>query len=349
MVLAILVLGLPEAATAKRRCATASSAPSSSAPSRRCSRSISQARLGKAGRRGLPALSGCTNTSAAATARRRGASRPSRGPCSACTPFWATVVKVELTDIVFAIDSILVAVAMSSKTLGRADRRHSRHRHDAARDRTAALARRAVSAARGRRVRDHRLGRHQAADRVPAQGRLHRPRDSAVGVARPHRRDLRRRISLRAPAGAAHGRLAGPFGRPPRRPSGIFGIPCSMRFSARWCSDSRGQINPSDLQATVCRSARNAWPTGALTCACGRPPPNAVKMVLAGTGAGDSTRSGARRLLQRLRGGRARRPTTSFALNGGTRGLSRSRIPLSAGRTARSVAHHRSVALPLDR
>ena len=32
------------------------------------------------------------------------------------TPFWTTVVKVELTDIVFAIDSILVAVAMSQKT-----------------------------------------------------------------------------------------------------------------------------------------------------------------------------------------------------------------------------------------
>jgi YkoY family integral membrane protein len=31
------------------------------------------------------------------------------------TPFWSTVVKVELTDIVFAMDSILVAVAMSSK------------------------------------------------------------------------------------------------------------------------------------------------------------------------------------------------------------------------------------------
>jgi len=31
------------------------------------------------------------------------------------TAFWATVVKVELTDIVFAIDSILLAVAMSSK------------------------------------------------------------------------------------------------------------------------------------------------------------------------------------------------------------------------------------------
>ena len=32
------------------------------------------------------------------------------------SPFWATVVKVELTDLVFAIDSILVAVAMSPKT-----------------------------------------------------------------------------------------------------------------------------------------------------------------------------------------------------------------------------------------
>ena len=31
------------------------------------------------------------------------------------SPFWATVLKVELTDIVFAIDSILVAVAMSPK------------------------------------------------------------------------------------------------------------------------------------------------------------------------------------------------------------------------------------------
>src|SRR3989449_6256021 len=31
------------------------------------------------------------------------------------TAFWSTVVKVELTDIVFAIDSILVAVAMSPK------------------------------------------------------------------------------------------------------------------------------------------------------------------------------------------------------------------------------------------
>jgi YkoY family integral membrane protein len=32
------------------------------------------------------------------------------------TPFWATVVKVELSDIIFAVDSIVVAVAMSNKT-----------------------------------------------------------------------------------------------------------------------------------------------------------------------------------------------------------------------------------------
>src|SRR5437762_9567921 len=36
-------------------------------------------------------------------------------PWLGLTAFWATVVKVELTDIVFAIDSILVAVAMSPK------------------------------------------------------------------------------------------------------------------------------------------------------------------------------------------------------------------------------------------
>ena len=47
-----------------------------------------------------------------AEARRR--PRPAR-PWLGLTAFWATVVKVELTDIVFAIDSILVAVAMSNE------------------------------------------------------------------------------------------------------------------------------------------------------------------------------------------------------------------------------------------
>ena len=40
---------------------------------------------------------------------------PKARPWLGMTAFWATVVKVELTDIVFAIDSILVAVAMSPK------------------------------------------------------------------------------------------------------------------------------------------------------------------------------------------------------------------------------------------
>ena len=40
---------------------------------------------------------------------------PPAAPWLGMTAFWATVVKVELTDIVFAIDSILVAVAMSPK------------------------------------------------------------------------------------------------------------------------------------------------------------------------------------------------------------------------------------------
>jgi YkoY family integral membrane protein len=40
---------------------------------------------------------------------------PPARPAFGLSAFWATVVKVELTDIVFAIDSILVGVAMSPK------------------------------------------------------------------------------------------------------------------------------------------------------------------------------------------------------------------------------------------
>jgi len=47
------------------------------------------------------------------TEQRR--SVPPAQPWLGLSAFWATVVKVELTDIVFAIDSILVAVAMSPK------------------------------------------------------------------------------------------------------------------------------------------------------------------------------------------------------------------------------------------
>jgi YkoY family integral membrane protein len=41
---------------------------------------------------------------------------PKARPMLGLSAFWATVVKVEFTDIVFAVDSILVAVAMSPKT-----------------------------------------------------------------------------------------------------------------------------------------------------------------------------------------------------------------------------------------
>ena len=49
------------------------------------------------------------------SAQQRRAVPPAQ-PWLGLSAFWATVVKVELTDIVFAIDSILVAVAMSPKT-----------------------------------------------------------------------------------------------------------------------------------------------------------------------------------------------------------------------------------------
>jgi YkoY family integral membrane protein len=50
-----------------------------------------------------------------AEAQERRTIKPAR-PWLGLSAFWATVVKVELTDIVFAVDSILVAVAMSRKT-----------------------------------------------------------------------------------------------------------------------------------------------------------------------------------------------------------------------------------------
>lgn len=49
-----------------------------------------------------------------ATAEERRLPKPT-APVFGLSAFWVTVVKVELTDIVFAVDSILVAVAMSPK------------------------------------------------------------------------------------------------------------------------------------------------------------------------------------------------------------------------------------------
>src|SRR3982751_5861022 len=52
---------------------------------------------------------------ASGDAEQRRSVKPARAAMG-LSAFWATVVKVELTDIVFAVDSILVAVAMSPKT-----------------------------------------------------------------------------------------------------------------------------------------------------------------------------------------------------------------------------------------
>ena len=52
-----------------------------------------------------------TGAESAEARRTPPAARPSLG----LSAFWATVVKVEVTDLVFAIDSILVGVAMSPK------------------------------------------------------------------------------------------------------------------------------------------------------------------------------------------------------------------------------------------
>ena len=55
-----------------------------------------------------------TTSLPAATADERGRPKPAR-PWLGLSPLWATVVKVELVNLAFSIDSILVAVAMSPK------------------------------------------------------------------------------------------------------------------------------------------------------------------------------------------------------------------------------------------
>jgi YkoY family integral membrane protein len=57
----------------------------------------------------------CSHFLGSGDAEERRAIKPAT-PWLGLSAFWATVVKVELTDAVFAVDSILVAVAMSPKT-----------------------------------------------------------------------------------------------------------------------------------------------------------------------------------------------------------------------------------------
>ena len=116
MVLAVLVLGLPKAQQQKALRYGIVGAFVFRAVATLAGRLPHPARLGEAGRRRLPAVPRRISTSAQRRTREdapHAAEGAGRG--SACRAFWATVVKVELTDIVFAIDSILVAVAMSPK------------------------------------------------------------------------------------------------------------------------------------------------------------------------------------------------------------------------------------------
>ena len=72
--------------------------------------------LGQADRRLLPAVP--DGAALLRRRQRRGARQAAsrRRPWLGLPPLWATVVKVELVNIAFSVDSILVAVAMSPKT-----------------------------------------------------------------------------------------------------------------------------------------------------------------------------------------------------------------------------------------
>jgi YkoY family integral membrane protein len=129
----------------------------------------------------------------------RRAIKPAR-PWLGLTAFWATVVKVELTDIVFAVDSILVAVAMSPKIwviisggiLGIVMMR-------LVITQLLALVRRYPALVDGAFVIIAWVG--EAADRLPAHGRPHSLPGEQVALAGADRGDFRGRVRVRAEAG----------------------------------------------------------------------------------------------------------------------------------------------------
>ena len=128
----------------------------------------------------------------AATRRTAPPARPWLG----LTAFWATVVKVELTDIVFAIDSILVGVAMSPKLwvvltggiLGIVAMR-------LVIGQLLTVVRRYPPLVDGAFVIIAWVGIKLLVEWA-AQPRVDRLRDSPLVLARPHRRDLRRRVPV---------------------------------------------------------------------------------------------------------------------------------------------------------
>jgi YkoY family integral membrane protein len=140
-----------------------------------------------------------THFFAAGDSHERRAVKAAR-PWMGLSAFWATVLKVELTDIVFAVDSILVAVAMSPKTwviisggiLGIVAMRMVIGK---------LLVRRYPALVDG--VPDHRLGGRQA-DRC-SRRRLDPLPGEQVDFVRSDRRDLRGRLSVRTAPGPGVG------------------------------------------------------------------------------------------------------------------------------------------------
>ena len=118
--------------------------------------------------------------------------------------FWATVVKVELTDIVFADRFDPGGGRDVAEDVGHPDRRHPRHHHDAAGHRQLLAIVERYPAARRRRVHHHRAGSaiKLLIEYLHADGYI-ALRDAEVAVARPDRRDLRRCVPLCATSGPA--------------------------------------------------------------------------------------------------------------------------------------------------
>ena len=200
LVLAILVLGLPRSEQRKALRYGILGAFVFRILATLLAVQLIQVGLGQAGRRRLPAVPDLEPLLRQGDAAQRRAVRQAR-PWLGLSAFWATVVKVELTDIVFAVDSILVAVAMSPKTwviitggvLGIIAMR-------LVIGKLLALVRRYPALVDGAFVIIAWVGIKLLIEYLHVE-RLDPLPDQQVDVVRPDRGDLRRRLSLRATAG----------------------------------------------------------------------------------------------------------------------------------------------------
>ncbi len=146
LVLAILVLGLPKRQQ-RRRCATASiGAFAFRIAATLLAVYLIRLVLGEAARRAYLLYLPYSPLHRTRDARRSAAARRRRSRGSACRAFWATVVKVELINLVVLDRLDPGGRGDVRQAVGDHHRRHPRHRRDAAGDRAAA--RRSCSAIR---------------------------------------------------------------------------------------------------------------------------------------------------------------------------------------------------------